>query len=213
MAREAALNSASYLLFDKFNIPARGAKVNRRRNLSTTSPSGRLRLEKLESCFFFPFCAGRSHWNKCPPYLRRQPMGANRRRAGAWKWTQAPQNQSAQGKHARGQRRCGQAPQAQCSGCRRQGAAGGGPAHELPRDDPGHGRQGLLVLARGQDPRTGQTEKRQAPSPFLYVSGFANAVGKFMEEVTPNEYGQNFVAAHNAAVALAWILPELVQSL
>ena len=60
---------------------------------------------------------------------------------------------------------------------------------------------------------TGQTEKRQAPSPFLYVSGFANAVGKFMEEVTPNEYGQNFVAAHNAAVALAWILPELVQSL
>jgi hypothetical protein len=52
-----------------------------------------------------------------------------------------------------------------------------------------------------------------ANAPFLYVSGFANAVGKFMEEVTPNEYGQNFVAAHNAAIALAWILPEVVQCL
>lgn len=44
---------------------------------------------------------------------------------------------------------------------------------------------------------------------FLYVSGIANAIGKFAEEVKVNPYRQNFVASHNAAVALAWLLPEL----
>jgi hypothetical protein len=46
-------------------------------------------------------------------------------------------------------------------------------------------------------------------APFLYVSGLANAVGLFQEQVAPNAYAQNFVAAHNAAIALAWLLPEL----
>ena len=62
--------------------------------------------------------------------------------------------ESTQGEHANDQRRCGQAPQAERPGCGRQGARGSGPAHELPRDDRGHGRQGLLDLARGQDPRS-----------------------------------------------------------
>jgi hypothetical protein len=52
-----------------------------------------------------------------------------------------------------------------------------------------------------------------ADAPFLYVSGFANAVGKYLEDVIPNEYAQNFVAAHNAAIGLAWLLPEVVQYL
>ena len=52
-----------------------------------------------------------------------------------------------------------------------------------------------------------------ADVPFIYVSGFANAVGKYPEEVTPNEYAQNFVAAHNAAIGLVWLLPEVAQLL
>jgi hypothetical protein len=50
-------------------------------------------------------------------------------------------------------------------------------------------------------------------SRFLYVSGIANAVGRFAEEVKGNPYRQNFVASHNAAVATAWLLPELVLAL
>lgn len=45
--------------------------------------------------------------------------------------------------------------------------------------------------------------------PFIYVSGIANAMGAFAEEVRPNPYSQSFVAAHNAAIALAWLIPEL----
>lgn len=52
-----------------------------------------------------------------------------------------------------------------------------------------------------------------ADAPFIYISGFSNAVGEFGEQVTPNWYAQNFVAAHNAAVALAWMLPELAAKL
>ena len=48
---------------------------------------------------------------------------------------------------------------------------------------------------------------------FLYVSGIANAVGKFSVEVKPNPYSQNFAAAHNAAIAVAWLIPELVEAL
>jgi hypothetical protein len=47
--------------------------------------------------------------------------------------------------------------------------------------------------------------------PYLYVSGIANALGKFAEEVVPRKYAQNFVAAHNAAVATIWLLGELVR--
>jgi hypothetical protein len=48
---------------------------------------------------------------------------------------------------------------------------------------------------------------------FLYVSGIANAVGKFSEEVKGNPYRQNFVASHNAAIAVAWLIPELTFAL
>ncbi len=42
---------------------------------------------------------------------------------------------------------------------------------------------------------------------FLFVSGIANRLGYFGLEVAPRLYAQNFVAAHNAGVALAWMLP------
>jgi hypothetical protein len=45
---------------------------------------------------------------------------------------------------------------------------------------------------------------------FLFVSGMANRVGYFNMEVAPRSYAQSFVAAHNAAVALAWIMPLLM---
>ena len=49
------------------------------------------------------------------------------------------------------------------------------------------------------------------PSPqFLFVSGVANRVGYFNMEVAPRTYAQNFVASHNAAVALAWMMPALM---
>jgi hypothetical protein len=44
---------------------------------------------------------------------------------------------------------------------------------------------------------------------FLFVSGIANRLGMFETEVKPSIYAQNFVAAHNAGVALAWMLPTL----
>jgi hypothetical protein len=47
-------------------------------------------------------------------------------------------------------------------------------------------------------------------APFLYVSGIANGLGKFTDEVLPRNYAQNFVAAHNAAIATVWLLAELL---
>lgn len=46
---------------------------------------------------------------------------------------------------------------------------------------------------------------------FLYVTGIANRVGRFQQEVSRNVYAQNFAAAHNAAVALAWLLPRIAE--
>jgi hypothetical protein len=50
-------------------------------------------------------------------------------------------------------------------------------------------------------------------TPFLYVSGIANTTTQFDFETTPRVYGQNLVASHNAAVTLAWLLPQLVEVL
>jgi hypothetical protein len=47
-------------------------------------------------------------------------------------------------------------------------------------------------------------------APFLYVSGIAGSVGLFNIQVTPRVYAQNTVASHNAAIALAWLLPDLI---
>lgn len=50
-------------------------------------------------------------------------------------------------------------------------------------------------------------------APFLYVSGIAATVGLFNYHVTPRVYAQNTVAAHNAAIALAWLLPDVIVAL
>lgn len=50
-------------------------------------------------------------------------------------------------------------------------------------------------------------------APFIYVSGIANTIGRFDYDVAPRLYAQNLVAAHNAGVALAWMLPSLVEQL
>ncbi|MEZ6043499.1 MAG: hypothetical protein R3C20_23625 [Planctomycetaceae bacterium] len=44
-------------------------------------------------------------------------------------------------------------------------------------------------------------------NPFLFIAGIANRVGLFNEEVGDRKYSQNFVAVHNAAICLAWLLP------
>lgn len=46
--------------------------------------------------------------------------------------------------------------------------------------------------------------------PFIFVSGLANRVGRHDQEVMSRRYAQNFVAAHNAAIAIAWILEHIV---
>ncbi len=50
-------------------------------------------------------------------------------------------------------------------------------------------------------------------APFLYVSGIVGTVGLFNLQVTPRVYAQNTVAAHNAAIALAWLLPDVIPAL
>lgn len=50
-------------------------------------------------------------------------------------------------------------------------------------------------------------------APFIYVSAIPNSAGLFDHEVRSKFYSQTFVAAHNAALALAWLLPTLVMRL
>ena len=46
----------------------------------------------------------------------------------------------------------------------------------------------------------------QSDAPFVFVSGITDRVGHFKEEVFPRSYAQNFGAAHNAGIVLAWML-------
>lgn len=48
-------------------------------------------------------------------------------------------------------------------------------------------------------------------TPFMFVSGLTDRVPMFNAEVTPRVYSQNFTAAHNAAVAVACLLPDLAR--
>jgi hypothetical protein len=59
----------------------------------------------------------------------------------------------------------------------------------------------------------GIIQELSEPAPFLFVSGIANRVPYFDIQNVPRNYAQNFVAAHNAGVALAWLLPEAVRQL
>jgi len=46
-------------------------------------------------------------------------------------------------------------------------------------------------------------------APFVFVSGITDPVGFFGTEVNPRSYAQNTVAAHNAGIVVAWMLPQL----
>jgi len=49
--------------------------------------------------------------------------------------------------------------------------------------------------------------RAQSDAPFLFVSGITDTLGGFNDEVNPCSYTQNTVAAHNAGVVIAWMLP------
>lgn len=49
-------------------------------------------------------------------------------------------------------------------------------------------------------------------APFMFVSGITDRAGYFDKEVSPAPYGQNFVAAHNAAIAAAWMIPAIAST-
>lgn len=44
----------------------------------------------------------------------------------------------------------------------------------------------------------------------LFVSGIANEVGEFSRQVKPKTEAQNYTAAFNAGIVVAWMLPKLV---
>jgi hypothetical protein len=44
---------------------------------------------------------------------------------------------------------------------------------------------------------------------FVFVSGISNRITHYRDDVMPKDYAQNFVAAHNAGVVVAWMLPRL----
>lgn len=82
-----------------------------------------------------------------------------------------------------------------------------------------------IATFRALDPRTiagrigsmetthGIIRELSAPTPFLFVSGITDSVPYFDMQVTPRVYAQNFVAAHNAGIALAWLIPAITAQL
>ncbi len=51
----------------------------------------------------------------------------------------------------------------------------------------------------------------QCESPFLFVSGIVDRFGYFDQDVNPRSHAQNTAAAHNAGVAVSWLLSRLDQ--
>jgi len=49
----------------------------------------------------------------------------------------------------------------------------------------------------------------QSEAPFIFVSGIANRMGHFDDDVGPRCYAQNTSAAHNAGIVLANIIPRI----
>lgn len=46
-------------------------------------------------------------------------------------------------------------------------------------------------------------------APFLFLSGITNRLGYFDQEQATNSISQNNIAAHNAGLVLAWLLPQI----
>lgn len=117
----------------------------------------------------------------------------------------------------------------------------GGLSGLLDQAPPGRGMNNIRVLMYGKeserfelfawaDPRAVSSFKRHSDgspvgsletthavirlasdAPFLFVSGIANRVGRFNEETAIRSYAQNFVAAHNAGIVVAWMVPQLLR--
>jgi hypothetical protein len=49
----------------------------------------------------------------------------------------------------------------------------------------------------------------QSEAPFIFVSGIANRMGRFEEDVKGRLYAQNTTAAHNAGIVLAQMIPKI----
>jgi len=50
-------------------------------------------------------------------------------------------------------------------------------------------------------------------APFIFVSGITDRLGYFNQELGPRTVAQNFAAAHNAGIAVAWTLPLVLKAL
>jgi hypothetical protein len=68
----------------------------------------------------------------------------------------------------------------------------------------------------GNDPAVGRSLETthglirvQSDAPFIFISGITDRVGHFDDEVGPRSYAQNTVAAHNAGIVLAWMIPKV----
>jgi hypothetical protein len=49
----------------------------------------------------------------------------------------------------------------------------------------------------------------QSEAPFIFISGIANRMGRFDDDVNPRLYAQNTTAAHNAGIVLAQMIPKI----
>ena len=85
---------------------------------------------------------------------------------------------------------------------------------EYPRTDPealvAANAQGVAAVASLES--THGVIRAQSEAPFLFVSGVTNRVGQFADENQAYPYTQNFVAAHNAAIATVWLLGWAVRA-
>ena len=78
--------------------------------------------------------------------------------------------------------------------------------------------QGLRALAQAEPKQVvGSVEtthgviRLTVPSQqFLFISGIANRMGYFNMETAARGYAQNFAASHNAAIAIAWMIPDMM---
>jgi hypothetical protein len=48
-------------------------------------------------------------------------------------------------------------------------------------------------------------------APFIFVSGITDRLGYFNQDLGPRTVAQNFIAGHNAGIAVVWTLPLILQ--
>jgi len=48
-------------------------------------------------------------------------------------------------------------------------------------------------------------------APFIFVSGLTDRLGYFNQDLGPRTVAQNFLAAHNAGIAVVWTLAQALK--